>query len=138
MKNPVVNITVMALITVGGIGFLVWEDLVRNRMRLTHCRLQTKVVLAASLFLDLVPAALFYFCEYRGISGGTRILAALFQSVTCRTAGFNTTDLTRFSDSGIVLMNADRRLPGIHGGRHEDDDGSASFCLGHFRVQAAG
>ena len=104
VKNPVVNITVMALITVGGIGFLVWEDLVRNRMRLTHCRLQTKVVLAASLFLDLVPAALFYFCEYRGISGGTRILAALFQSVTCRTAGFNTTDLTRFSDSGIFLM----------------------------------
>ena len=101
VKNPVVNITVMALITVGGIGFLVWEDLVRNRM---HCGLQTKVVLAASLILDLVPAALFYFCEYRGISGGTRILAALFQSVTCRTAGFNTTDLTRFSDSGIFLM----------------------------------
>lgn len=104
--NPVVSLTVMALITVGGIGFLVWEDLVRNRLRLSRCRLQTKVVLAASLLLDLVPAVLFYFCEYRGLSGGTRVLCSLFQSVTCRTAGFNTTDLTRFSDSGIFLMIA--------------------------------
>ncbi|MGN1023853.1 MAG: TrkH family potassium uptake protein [Lachnospiraceae bacterium] len=102
--NPVVNITVMALITVGGIGFLVWEDLAKNRRHLSRCRLQTKVVLVTSLFLDLVPAVLFYFGEYRNLTGGTRVLASLFQSVTCRTAGFNTTDLSRFSESGILLM----------------------------------
>lgn len=102
--QPVINITVMALITVGGIGFQVWEDLVRNRFHFHHYRLQTKVVLVTSLLLDLVPAVLFFFFEYRGLTGGERVLASLFQSVTCRTAGFNTTDLGKFSSAGILLM----------------------------------
>jgi len=104
VSNPVVNITLMCLITFGGIGFIVWEDIAHNRLHFRRCRLQTKVVLITSLLLDIVPAVLFYFFEYRDLSGGTRVLASLFQSVTCRTAGFNTTDLSKFSDAGRMLM----------------------------------
>ena len=102
--NLVVNVTVMLLITIGGIGFLVWEDIAKHKLHFSQYRMQTKVVLITSLLLDAVPAVLFYFFEYGSLSGEKRVLASIFQSVTCRTAGFNTTDLTKFSEPGIVLM----------------------------------
>ena len=102
--NLVVNVAVMLLITIGGIGFLVWEDIAKHKLHFSQYRMQTKVVLITSLLLDAVPAVLFYFFEYGSFSGEKRVLASIFQSVTCRTAGFNTTDLTKFSEPGIVLM----------------------------------
>ncbi len=103
VSDPLVNITAMLLITVGGVGFLVWEDLAKNRLHFHRYQLQTKVVLISSLLLDLVPACLFYSLEYRNLTGGTRVLASLFQSVTLRTAGFNTTDFSKFSEAGLFL-----------------------------------
>ena len=102
--NAVVNLTVMGLIVVGGIGFLVWEDLRINGLRLRSYRLQTKLVLATSAILILVPAAFNFFLEYRGLPFGERLLASLFQSVTTRTAGFNTTDLNKLSEPGLLQM----------------------------------
>ena len=99
-----VNTVIMLLIIIGGIGFLVWEDLRRNRLRVHRYRLQTKLVLVASTVLILVPAALNYLLEYRTLPLGERILTSLFQSVTTRTAGFNTADLTKMSEPGILLM----------------------------------
>ena len=102
--EPLVNIVVMVLIITGGIGFLVWEDIWRNGLRLRRYRLQTKLVLVTSAILIAVPAALNFIFEYRQLPAGERILASVFQSVTTRTAGFNTTDLTEMSEPGVLQM----------------------------------
>ena len=102
--NHWVNFVVMSLIVIGGIGFLVWEDLRIKRFRLQRCRLQTKLVLVTSTVLILVPALLFFRFEYASLPLGERIPASLFQSVTTRTAGFNTMDLTKLSEPGVLQM----------------------------------
>ncbi|MGM9551436.1 MAG: TrkH family potassium uptake protein [Clostridia bacterium] len=106
--HPIVNIVIMLLIIVGGIGFLVWEDIVTNKHHIKKYRMQTKVVLSTTLFLIIVPAIYFYFGEFSKICGTSRVLASLFQSVTPRTAGFNTVDMTSVSSIGhtvtIILM----------------------------------
>lgn len=106
--EPIINIVIMCLIVIGGIGFLVWEDIATNKLRFRKYRLHSKVVLAATLFLIIVPAIFFYFYEFRSFSGKERVFASVFQSITTRTAGFNTVDLMSLSDIGqtvtIMLM----------------------------------
>ena len=104
--NPLLNIVIMLLITVGGIGFLTWEDIVTNKWRVKKYRMQTKVILVTSALLVIIPAVIFYFFEFSDVSAGKRVLAALFQSVTARTAGFNSVDLGLLSGSGMALMIA--------------------------------
>ena len=104
--DPVVNITIMLLIIVGGIGFFTWEDIRVNRWNLRRYRLQSKTILLVTAVLIAAPAMCFYFWEYSHLPGGQRLLAALFQAVTPRTAGFNTTDLTAFHDTGRFLILA--------------------------------
>ena len=99
-----VNTVIMLLIVIGGIGFLAWEDLVKNGLRFRRWRLQTKLVLVTSAVLILVPAVLNFWLEYPALPLKERLLASLFQSVTTRTAGFNTTDLTQMSEPGILQM----------------------------------
>ena len=77
-----------------------------HRFRLRRYRMQSKVVLTASAFLVLLPAVYFFFIEFSELETGERILASLFQAVTPRTAGFNTTDLTLISEAGIFIMIA--------------------------------
>ena len=103
-SNAWVNTVVMLLIIIGGIGFLVWEDLRENKFRFRRYRLQTKLVLVTSALLVLVPAVLNFLMEFQDMPLGERVLAALFQSVTTRTAGFNTADLTQMSSAGILRM----------------------------------
>ena len=103
-QHAYVNIVIILLITVGGIGFLVWNDVKEHGLRVKLYRLQSKIVLVTSGLLVLIPALLFFFFEMGDLSAGERILPALFQSVTLRTAGFNTVDLNRFSGSGQVMM----------------------------------
>ena len=98
------NLTIMALIVTGGLGFLTWSDLIRNRFRWKRLRMQTKVILVVSLLLVLVPACIFFFLEFSGSSLKERILMSLFQSVTTRTAGFNTADLSAVSEPSKLLM----------------------------------
>ena len=102
--QPWVNLVLMALIVTGGIGFLVWDDVRRCKLHFKRYQLQSKVAIVTSALLILLPAVCFFFFEYGGEPMGKRLLAALFQSVTARTAGFNSTDLTLFSESGIFLM----------------------------------
>ena len=102
--NAWVNAVIMLLIVVGGIGFLVWDDIRTNGLRMKRYRLQTKLVLATSGVLILAPAALNFLLEYRELPFWDRLLASLFQSVTTRTAGFNTTDLTKISEAGVLQM----------------------------------
>lgn len=106
--EPVINLTIMLLIVVGGIGFLTWDDIRTNRHHLHKYRMQSKVILCTTTALLIVPSIYFYFCEFGSLTSSERILSSLFQSVTPRTAGFNTVDLTGISEAGqciiIVLM----------------------------------
>ena len=102
--QPVINITIMLLIVIGGIGFLVWEDICKHKWRLKNYRTQSKVVLIVTAALILLPAIYFFFFEFGDLPVGERIFASLFQSVTPRTAGFNTVNLAAISDTGLYLM----------------------------------
>lgn len=98
-----VNLTVMLLIIVGGIGFLCWDDLRRNGLRPSRWRMQTKLVLIVTSILIVLPALWLYFFEFGDLRRGERLLASLFQSVTPRTAGFNTVDYGRLSEAGLGI-----------------------------------
>ncbi len=103
---PYLNIIVMILIVFGGIGFLTWEDVKTRKWHLRKYRMQSKVVIITSVILILLPAVFLFFHEFTDGSVGTRILTALFQSVTTRTAGFNTVDLDAMSGAGKVVFMA--------------------------------
>lgn len=102
--NRVINYTVMALIVAGGIGFLTWEDMKTNRHRIRKYRMQSKVILSATALLIVIPAVYFFFFELSGYPFKERVLGSLFQSVTARTAGFNTIDLNGMSETGLAVM----------------------------------
>lgn len=102
--QPVINITIVLLIIIGGIGFLVWEDICKHKWRLKNYRTQSKLVLIVTVTLVVFPAVYFFFFECGDLPVTERILASLFQSVTPRTAGFNTINLTAISDTGLYLM----------------------------------
>ncbi len=106
--QPVINLTVMTLIIVGGIGFLTWDDVRTNRLHFHKYRMQSKVILLTTAILLALPTLYFYFFEFVSLEPEERIFSALFQSVTPRTAGFNTVDLTGISEAGqwiiLVLM----------------------------------
>lgn len=106
--NPVVNLTIMLLIILGGLGFLTWNDIYTWRFRLHRYRLQSKIILTATGFLILLPAVFFFFEDLSSLPLQSRILASLLQSVTMRTAGFNTVELSKMSGPSqaiqIVLM----------------------------------
>ena len=98
-----VNLIIMSLIVLGGLGFRTWEDIRENKLRLHKYRLQTKMILVTSAVLIFLPAIAFFIIEYPGLPLKERVLASLFQSVTTRTAGFNTTDYAQFTESGKLL-----------------------------------
>lgn len=104
--DPVINVTVMLLIVIGGIGFLTWDDIRAHKLHIHQYRMQSKVILCTTAVLLLFPALYFFFFEFSALAPEERILASLFQSVTTRTAGFNTADLTALSEPGRYIMIA--------------------------------
>lgn len=103
-SNIYLNIVIMVLIITGGIGFLVWHDIGTHKHHLKKYSMQSKVVLLTSAVLIVLPAVYFFFCEYEDASFGNRMIYSVFQSVTTRTAGFNTTDLAAMDESGTAIM----------------------------------
>ncbi len=101
--QPVVNLVVAALIVVGGIGFLTWDDIRTHGIHLARYRMQSKVILATTGLLIAVPTAFFFFASFADLPLGERVLASLFQAVSPRTAGFNTVDLAGLGDVGVAL-----------------------------------
>lgn len=104
IANPLINIVIMLLIVIGGIGFLTWDDFCKNKWNLKRYRLQSKIILVTTAVLILLPALFFFMSDFAGFSMGKRILASFFQSVTLRTAGFNTADLGAMNDSSKAIM----------------------------------
>ena len=106
VSHPLINITIMLLIIIGGIGFLTWEDILKNKYRIKNYRMQTKVILTTSLLLILFPAFFFFFRDFADMPIQERIFSSLFQAVTPRTAGFNTADLTMMTEDGLGIVIA--------------------------------
>ena len=104
VQNPVINITIMLLIITGGIGFLTWDDICENKLHFHRYRMQSKVILVTTLALIVLPALFFFFVDFGTLPLGERIQAALFQSVTPRTAGFNTVNLPAMSGASLSVM----------------------------------
>jgi len=108
-SDPIVNGTIMLLIVLGGLGFFTWQDLRDHGFHWKLYMLQTKLILIMTGVL-LVGGALYFFLyelrlpQWNGLNLWEKVQAALFQSVTCRTAGFNTLDLTKISEPGLLLM----------------------------------
>lgn len=106
--DPLVNLVVMALIIIGGIGFFVWSDLKTNKFRFRRYKLHTKVVLVTTAALIVIPFLFMLLTERNNpnFAGAplTYLLSCLFQTVTTRTAGFNTADLTALSDATVLCM----------------------------------
>lgn len=111
--DPVVCITIMALIVIGGLGFFVWEEVATVRS-FKKFSVYTKLVLLTTAALILTGAGLILALEWNNPQTlGTmpipqKILNAFFQSVTVRTAGFTSLDQAALTDAGkavsILLM----------------------------------
>lgn len=106
--DPVVLLTIMALIVIGGLGFFVWSD-IAHRKETGRVSLYTKIVLTMTVSLVVLGAAIVLAVEYHnpGTLGEMplwkKIINALFQSVTFRTAGFGTIDQGALRDSSLAL-----------------------------------
>ncbi len=102
-----VNLVIMSLIIIGGVGFIVWEDLSRNKLHFRKYLLQTKIVLILTAVLVFGGGVLFYLLEKDNLmadmSLSGKILTSLFSSVTARTAGFNTIDTGALTDGSKFL-----------------------------------
>lgn len=105
--DPVVNLVIMALILIGGLGFVVWDDVANNGLRMKKYQLHTKIVLSVTAGITIVGALLFYLFECNNLLRDAGIVEAalesLFSSVTPRTAGFNTIDTAGLSEAGYLL-----------------------------------
>jgi len=105
--DPVINITMMLLIICGGLGFIVLADLLSSGKKF---RLHTKIVLQVSGALILFGAVFIFIMEFANprtlgpLPIGTKVLAAFFQSVSSRTAGFNTINIAGMYDTTLLSM----------------------------------
>ena len=113
--NMYVNTVIMLLIIIGGIGFLTWDDVIQHRHHFKKYRLQTKIVLFTTAVLLILPAIFFFFAEYSDEPLKERILHSSFQSVTARTAGFNTADFSIMREPSSMLMTVLMLIGGCSG-----------------------
>ena len=99
--------TISTLIIIGGIGFIVWDDLYRKRWDVRHYLLHTKIVLVTTAVLLAGGTVLFYLMERDnilvGMNGSQKFLACFFSAVTPRTAGFNNVDTAALTDGSKFL-----------------------------------
>lgn len=141
--NLAVNAGVMLLIVLGGIGFLAVHDLTHSRLRWRRVSLHTRLVLLVSALLVGAGALGFWLVERRGaLSGlpaGEQLLASLFQSVTARTAGFNTVDFAALAPAtllGLIVLMFIGGSPGSCAGGIKTT--SAAILVLALRAELAG
>lgn len=98
------------LIILGGLGFFVWDDIRTNQFSFKKYRLQTKIVLTVTFILILIPALYFFFFEFSrpewsSMTLSERFWASLFESVTTRTAGFNSVDYSKLHPASLPIYS---------------------------------
>lgn len=108
-EDPVVMITIMSLVVIGGIGFLVWSDIVTLKTKVKKYSLHTKIALSTTAILLIGSTLSFLLLEYNGVlkdfSFFDKIINASFLAVSPRTAGFNTVDLSALSSGSEVITD---------------------------------
>lgn len=106
--DPVVNLTIMLLIIIGGLGFTVLSDLYSHKGK--KMMLHTKMVLSVTGVLILAGALLVFVLEFTNpktlgsLDPMAKILASFFQSVTPRTAGYNTLNIGDLRSTTLLIM----------------------------------
>jgi trk system potassium uptake protein len=109
VNNTTISITISCLIVLGGIGFPVILDVVKNK-KLSKLNIHSKVVLVTTASLILIGMIFIFFIEYSNqktlgnLSLKGKLLGSLFQSITPRTAGFNTIDLASMNQASLFIM----------------------------------
>ena len=120
ITNPVVNFTVMGLIVLGGLGFIVWRDLLRVFRGLIHrefplkrafgkLKLHSKIVLSTTVILIFIGTVFIFIFEFANtktignLSLGNKLMASMFQSVTVRTAGFETVPQAALTEGSSLI-----------------------------------
>jgi len=102
-----VNLTIAFLIIIGGLGFVVWDDIFEHKLKFSKYNLHSKIVLISTIILIATGTLMYYFLEsgfaFVNQSGFNKWVISFFQSVTARTAGFNTIDISSLSDGGVFL-----------------------------------
>ena len=132
VSDPVVNITLMLLVVLGGLGFFVWEDVLQNRCW-RKLSVYTKLVLLMSFVLIFGGAGSYAALEWNnpatlgGLPVHGKILASLFQSVTVRTAGFYSISQAGLTDPAIALTDV---LMFIGGGSGSTAGGAKMVTVG--------
>lgn len=109
-NDVIINFTIMALIVIGGIGFIVWDDVYQNKLKFKKYKLHTKIVLCTTGFLISFGALLFYILESKNVTMKDmnffeKVMASLFASITPRTAGFNTINLADMTTGSKILTD---------------------------------
>lgn len=106
-NDLVVNVTVMVLIIMGGLGFVVWEELKENKFHFRKYSLHAKIVLVTTSVLIAGGAILYWLFErnhlMQGMQPYEKVITSLFASVTARTAGYNTIDLGAMAQASKLL-----------------------------------
>lgn len=108
-RNPYVCFVISALIVIGGLGFFVWKDLIDTKFRFKMLRMHSKAVIVTSGILILGGGLLIFLTELKNPSSQEnstlyQIGNSMFQSVSTRTAGFNTVDLSKLTHSTLFIM----------------------------------
>lgn len=102
-----INLVIMALIILGGIGFIVWDDISVHKWKVKKYMLHTKIVLTMTLVLIVAGSICFYLFERENLLADMdakgQILSSVFGAVTPRTAGFNTTDTGAYTEATRLL-----------------------------------
>ncbi len=102
-----VNLTIVGLVVTGGIGFIVWDDVTKHGIHFKKYRVHSKLVLITTAVLLAGGTFLFYLFEMNNLAKdmgpGETFLTCLFDAMTPRTAGFNTTDIAQLSDASKML-----------------------------------
>jgi trk system potassium uptake protein TrkH len=144
--DPFVNLTVCALIVSGGIGFLVISEVRShfpwNRRRWSRLSLHSRLAISVSVLLVAGGTLLFAVFEWQntleGMAPSRKLLAALFQSVTTRTAGFNTIPIDRLANETLflfLLLMTIGACPGSCGGGIKTTTFATLICVGWSRLR---
>ncbi|MBP3851502.1 MAG: Trk family potassium uptake protein, partial [Erysipelotrichaceae bacterium] len=101
--NSILNLTIMFMVIFGGLGYMTWDDMRSHKWCIHRYCLQTKMIIATTFFLLVIPAIIFFLFEFKDQPIQERFWYSAFQSVTPRTAGFNTVDYANMSDSSLLI-----------------------------------
>ena len=108
------------LIVIGGLGFFVWDDLLKNKLNFKKYRLQTKIVLVTTLLLLIIPALYFFFYEFAqpqwsDMTLSERFWSSIFESITPRTAGFNSISYDQLENASLPIYTVLMLIGGSSG-----------------------